>query len=137
MTDLPSSDPTPVVERDYLLSPKLYDVLKLIALVLLPAAGAFYSALALIWGLPSADKVLLTITAVNAFLGVLIKIGDASYNASESKFDGRFQVQPNPDGRGAVVTPQFTQQLPQLLKQGEVKLKIEEVPPAPPVPPAA
>lgn len=58
---------------------KLYDVLKQIALVWLPAVGALYFALSGIWGLPYAREVVGTITAVDTFLGAILGISTASY----------------------------------------------------------
>ena len=62
------------------LSNKVYDVLKYIALILLPALGALYFALAKIWGFPYATEIVGTISAVDAFLGALLKISTDQYN---------------------------------------------------------
>lgn len=62
------------------MSNKMYDVLKWIAMYLLPAAGTLYFALANIWGLPNGEQVVGTITALDAFLGVLLGISTANYN---------------------------------------------------------
>lgn len=84
--------------RTHLLSNKLYDVLKLLALVIFPALGTLYLALDQIWGLPAAEKVVGTIVALDAFLGVIIKIGDASYNASDARYDGAMVVEKTATG---------------------------------------
>ena len=62
------------------MSNKVYDVLKWIAMVFLPGAGALYFALAGIWGLPYGEEIVGTITAVDTFLGVLLGISSAQYN---------------------------------------------------------
>lgn len=62
------------------LSNKVYDVLKWIAMYLLPAAGTLYFALSGIWGLPYGEEVVGTITAVDTFLGVILGISSATYN---------------------------------------------------------
>ena len=62
------------------MSNKLYDVLKWIAQILLPALGTLYFALAGIWGFPYAEAVVGTITAVDTFLGVLLGISTINYN---------------------------------------------------------
>lgn len=62
------------------MSNKVYDVLKWIAQILLPAAGALYFALADLWGLPYPAEVVGTITAVDAFLGCVLGISSSSYN---------------------------------------------------------
>lgn len=61
------------------LSNKLYDVLKWIALVVLPALATLYSALAGIWGFPYGEEIVGTISAVDIFLGALLQISAANY----------------------------------------------------------
>lgn len=58
---------------------KTYDTLKYIAQYVLPALGTLYFALSAIWGLPYGEQVVGTITAVDAFMGVLLGISTASY----------------------------------------------------------
>ena len=65
------------------MSNKMYDVLKYIALILLPALGALYFALAKIWGFPYATEIVGTISAVDAFLGALLQISTNKYNAEQ------------------------------------------------------
>ncbi len=64
------------------MSNKTYDILKWIAMYLLPAAGTLYFALAGIWNLPYGEQVVGTITAVDTFLGVLLGISTSQYNKS-------------------------------------------------------
>lgn len=64
------------------MSNKTYDILKWIAMYLLPAAGTLYFALASIWNLPYGEQVVGTITAVDTFLGVLLGISTSQYNKS-------------------------------------------------------
>ena len=59
---------------------KLYDILKWIALVALPAIGTLYFALASIWGLPYGEQIVGTITAIDCFIGALIGVSTAQYN---------------------------------------------------------
>lgn len=62
------------------MSNKVYDVLKFIAQIVLPALGTLYFALASIWGLPYGEEIVGTITAVDAFLGALLGLSTAQYN---------------------------------------------------------
>ena len=62
------------------LSNKMYDTLKWIAQLLLPAAGTLYFALASIWGLPYGEQIVGTITAVDAFLGAILGISKIRYD---------------------------------------------------------
>ena len=70
-----------VVEMEVMaMSNKVYDILKWIAMYLLPALGTLYFALAGIWGLPYGEQIVGTITAVDTFLGVILGISTAQYN---------------------------------------------------------
>lgn len=62
------------------MSNKVYDILKWIAQILLPALGTLYFALAGIWNFPYAEAVVGTITAVDTFLGVILGISTINYN---------------------------------------------------------
>lgn len=77
---------------------KTYDVLKAIAQVWLPAGGTLYFALAQIWGLPAAEEVSGTVLAVDTFLGVVLGISAATYNASDRKYDGVLEIHDGEDG---------------------------------------
>lgn len=61
------------------MSNKLYDTLKWIAQYVLPALGTLYFALASIWGLPYGEQIVGSITAVDAFLGVILGITASNY----------------------------------------------------------
>jgi hypothetical protein len=63
------------------ISGKTYDVLKFIAQIGLPALGTLYFTLAGIWGLPAAEQVVGTVVAVDTFLGVILQISSANFNA--------------------------------------------------------
>ncbi len=63
-----------------MLSNKAYDVLKWIALYLLPALGTLYFALAGIWSFPYGEQVVGTITAIDTFLGVTLGISTVQYS---------------------------------------------------------
>jgi hypothetical protein len=65
------------------MSNKVYDVLKWIAIVVLPALGTLYFALAGIWGFPYGEQIVGTITAVDTFLGVILGISSATYKKGE------------------------------------------------------
>lgn len=67
------------------MSNKLYDVLKWVALIVLPAIAVLYGSLAGIWGLPFAEQIPDTITAIDLFLGVVLGISNATYKKHEVK----------------------------------------------------
>ena len=64
---------------------KVYDVLKWIAMYLLPALGTLYFALAGIWGLPYGEQIVGTITAIDTFIGVILGISTVQYNKRVDK----------------------------------------------------
>lgn len=62
-----------------ILSNKAYDILKWIALYLLPALGTLYFALSQIWGFPYGEEIVGTVTAIDTFLGVILGISTTNY----------------------------------------------------------
>lgn len=67
------------------MSNKVYDILKWVALIVLPAIATLYFAVAQIWGLPYGEQTVGTITAVDTFLGALLGVSNAAYNKQEVK----------------------------------------------------
>lgn len=63
------------------MSNRLYDILKWIALYLLPALATLYFALSGIWNFPFGEEVVGTISALDTFLGVVLGISTAKYNS--------------------------------------------------------
>ena len=61
------------------MSNKVYDILKFIAQIVLPAIATFYAKVAGIWGLPYGDQIAQTIMAIDTFLGAVLMISNASY----------------------------------------------------------
>lgn len=66
-----------------MLTNRAYDILKEVALIILPALGTLYFALAGIWGLPYGEQIVGTITAVDAFLGAILKLSSIQYAKEE------------------------------------------------------
>lgn len=66
------------------LSNTMYDVLKWIAQIALPALATLYAALAGIWGFPCGEEIVGTISAVDIFLGALLQISSAQYAKSNT-----------------------------------------------------
>ena len=69
-----------------MMSNKVYDVMKWIAMYLIPAVGTLYFALAGIWNFPYGEEVVGTLTAVDTFLGVILGISTAKYNKQSEKY---------------------------------------------------
>ena len=67
------------------MSNELYDILKEIALTILPALATLYAAVGKIWGLPYVTEIPMTIMAVDTFMGVCLHISNAEYKAGDSQ----------------------------------------------------
>lgn len=59
---------------------KVYDILKWVAMIVLPALATLYLGLSNVWGLPYGEEVSTTITLVNTFLGAVLMISTNQYN---------------------------------------------------------
>jgi len=62
------------------LNNKVYDALKWITMIALPAFSAFYFLLAGVWNLPLAGEVVATLAGVTTLLGALLGLSTAKYN---------------------------------------------------------
>lgn len=58
----------------------VYDILKWVCIIFLPALSTAYSALAGIWDLPFAEQIPATLTVIALFIGALIGVSSAQYN---------------------------------------------------------
>ena len=66
------------------MSSKVYDVLKWVALVLLPAAGGLYFGLGQLWHFPAIEQVVGSVTVVETFLGLLLKKSASDYGTAQT-----------------------------------------------------
>lgn len=101
----------------------VYDKLKWVAQVVLPAVALFYIAIAPLWGFPKQEEVSGTIVAFDLLLGALLGISHIQYKKSGARFDGQITVHPAEDGRQAVQL-----QVPDpaiLLKVDEISVKVK------------
>ena len=63
------------------LSSKTYDILKYIAIIVLPAVGSLYFGLSQIWGLPYGEQIVGTITLIDTFIGALLQLSKNGFDA--------------------------------------------------------
>lgn len=63
-----------------MMTDKIYDILKWVALIMLPAFATLYTALAGVWGFPFAEEIPATITAIDLFIGALLGVSTYKYN---------------------------------------------------------
>lgn len=64
---------------------KLYDVLKWVVMIVLPALSTAYVGLAAIWQWPLADQVAKTTSVLCVLLGALLGISTAEYNKDQNQ----------------------------------------------------
>lgn len=67
------------------MSNKVYDILKFIAQIVLPALATLYLTVANIWGLPYGEEISTTVMAVDTFLGAVLMISSSNYNKSKEE----------------------------------------------------
>lgn len=64
---------------------KVYDILKYVAMIVLPAVATLYATLSVAWGWANAEQIVATITAVDTFLGALLQIESVKHSKKEDK----------------------------------------------------
>lgn len=69
------------------LSNKVYDILKYIALIVLPAIETLWTTLGQVWDWPLVPQIAATIAAVDLFLGALLKLSSNAYNKEQQPPD--------------------------------------------------
>jgi hypothetical protein len=71
------------------MSNKVFDILKWVAIICLPALATFTVVVCKIWGLPYGDEIAQTITALATLLGALLGVSTVQYhNDSKHKTEG-------------------------------------------------
>lgn len=63
----------------FTISDKIYNVLKWIVMIVLPACATLYTTLSGLWGFPFTEQITGTITAVATFLGAVLMISSYNY----------------------------------------------------------
>ena len=66
---------------------KLYDILKWVTMIVLPALTTAYVGLAAIWSWPYADEIAKTTAVICTLLGALLGISTAEYNKDKNDAD--------------------------------------------------
>ena len=74
------------------LNNKIYDFLKWVVMIFLPALGAFYFGLSQFWDLPYVTEIVGSVSVTSIFLGALIGISSKSYDKNSAGFDGELVV---------------------------------------------
>lgn len=58
---------------------KTYDILKRVALIVIPALATFVNAVGIVWGIPYTNEATATITALGVFLGAALGVSSKNY----------------------------------------------------------
>ena len=66
------------------LSNEAYDILKEIALTVLPAVATLYAVIGKIWGLPYVTEIPATIMAIDTAMGAILHISTKNYQEEEN-----------------------------------------------------
>lgn len=64
-----------------ILPDRVYDILKWVAIIVMPALSTFIVGLGGIWSFPYAEQIAATVTAVGVLLGALLGLSSAKYNS--------------------------------------------------------
>lgn len=76
------------VKPPFVLNNNIYNKLKWLVTIILPAVGTLYFGLSQIWGLGHGEETLGTVIVVQAFLGAVLGISTNAYNNSGLKYSG-------------------------------------------------
>lgn len=64
---------------------KIYDVLKWVCMIVLPAIATLWFTLGKVWGFPYLGEIEATIVAIDTFLGAILGVSAIQYNRLENK----------------------------------------------------
>ena len=114
-------------------SNKVYDRLKFLAQILLPALATFYLAFGQMWGLPETEKVAGTIVLIDTLLGAILQISSSQMTKLRkiASVEGGYLTQTGADpdtgipSLGLTVTTDPSE----LMKAKEVRFKVGSAPP--------
>lgn len=104
---------------------KVYDILKFIAQIVLPAIGTLYFALAGIWKFPYGEEIVGTIAAVDAFLGALLGISSAKYYKQGKDVDGTLTIDSDGEAENWLLQMNPDISLDDLAQKDSVKFKVD------------
>lgn len=109
-------------------SNRAYDVLKYVALILLPAVAVLVLGLGHLWGWSNVAAWVATITLVDTFLGALLQLSSRQYNNNDANFDGFLMANGRHEDTGLPNLQMNITKGPDELLQGKhVRLKVKSV----------
>lgn len=96
--------PEETPKRSFYLKGSLYNFMKNTAQLYLPAAGTAYLGLSQVWHFGYGPEVSASVIIVDTFLGVILKVSQVNYNASDERYQGSVDYEPGEHG----LRPQIT-----------------------------
>jgi Putative phage holin Dp-1 len=93
------SSPLPVNSTGFIIPPRLYDFLKYVALVVLPAVSALILGLGVTLNWSGAAGIAGIITLIDTFLGAILGKSASNFKQQEPIVFGDIVIQQEPDGR--------------------------------------
>lgn len=104
-------------------SDRIYDLIRRLVQIVLPAATTLYASLATAWDWANSDKIVISMTAVTTFLGLALGVSKINYTNTGSAFDGAIEVYQDPE-RGVTANVDMTQAGDALLEKDQITLKV-------------
>ena len=62
------------------MSNKVYDILKWISVIVIPALVILINTLGQVWNWPYVEQISITVSAIGVFIGAVIQVSSAKYN---------------------------------------------------------
>lgn len=106
----------------FILGDQPYRIIKWLIIIVIPAIGTLYFALAKIWDLPAGEQILGTLIAFQAFLGAIFAVSTSQYNSSDAKYSGEVNITENPEGPSAQIA--FNEHPTEFADKKEVIFKV-------------
>lgn len=103
-------------------SNKVYDKLKFLAQIVLPALGTLYATVSGLMKWPNTEEVVGTIMAVDFFLGTILGLSTSKAEKTGALYDGTIRVDASPEQNN--VNVDFHKEFEEYNDQKEVRLKV-------------
>lgn len=116
---MPNNQNTPM----FTMNDRLYMVTKWSVQLVLPATATLYYTLSDTWNLPYEYQIPATITAVCAFLGIILGISAHGYYTNDNRFDGVMRV--NKSEKGQIYDLELNDDPLTLATKNEISFKVD------------
>jgi hypothetical protein len=122
--------PVEAPKQGFMLSEAMYTKMKFLVQIVLPALGTLYFTLSNIWGLPGAEQVMGTLSALAIFFGLLLGLSTKNFDQSEARYDGAMHFTPNPTGEGGAYLLELKGDPANIQYMDKVTFKVDSPPQA-------